>query len=223
MKTAIFKLAVLFFLMAPMIGVGQMHKISGTVKAFNQFPIKNLTVKAKKAKTEVITDENGNFEIEVKNKDVILISESVFMDYSKKVSDADQSIQINLIIKNNERDMQKVVKEGFISQEDLDYGVRNLWEWNNEFSQFTDPYDAIKYALPESTIIVENGQKGVQLRGPKTITGSNAALIIVNGVITEDANFITPANIISIRKLSGGELALFGARAGNGVISIQTK
>jgi hypothetical protein len=223
MKTVIFRLAVLFFLMAPMIGVGQMHKISGTVKAFNQFPVKNVLVKAKKAKTEVRTDENGNFEIDVKNKDVIHINESVFVEYTKKVSEGDQSLQINLIIKNNERDMQNAVKEGFISQEDLDYGIRNLWKWNNEFIQFTDAYDAIKYALPESTIIVENGQKGIQLRGPKTITGSNAALIIVNGVITEDANFITPADIISIRKLSGSELALFGARAGNGVISIQTR
>ncbi len=209
--------------MAPILGFGQMHKLSGTVVAFDKFPLKNVTVEAKKAKTEAKTDENGNFEIEVKKKDVIQIKGSVFVDYSKKVSDADKSLHINLIIRNNERDMDEAIKEGFISQQDLDYGVKNLWQYNNEFSQFTDAYAAIKYAVPEATLIVENGQKGVQLRGPKTITGSNAALIIVNGVITEDANFITPADIISIRKLSGGELALFGARAGNGVISIQTK
>lgn len=223
MKTAIYRFVIFIFLTVPMAGFGQMHILSGKIVAFNKFPLKNVTVQAKKAKTETKTDENGNFKIEVKKKDVIQIKESVFLDYSKKVSESNESLQINLIIKNNERDFDKVVKEGIISRQDLDYGVQNLWEYNNEFSQFTNAYDAIKYALPESTIIVENGQRGVQLRGPKTITGSNAALIIVNGVITEDANFVTPADIISIRKLSGGELALFGARAGNGVISIQTK
>ena len=209
--------------MIPIAGFGQLQKLTGEVVAFNKFPLKNITVTAKKAKTEVTTDENGKFEIQIKKKDVIQIKESVFVDYSRKVSDSDNDLRINLIIPNNEEDLQKVVREGFISQKDLDYGVKNLWQWNNVFTQFTDAYDAIKYAIPEATIIVENGQKGVQLRGPKSITGSNAALIIVNGVITEDANFVTPGDIISIRKLEGGELALFGSRAANGIISIETR
>ncbi|MBR9999696.1 MAG: carboxypeptidase-like regulatory domain-containing protein [Cyclobacteriaceae bacterium] len=223
MKTTIQKFILLVFLVIPVLGFAQTHKLTGSVVAFNQFPLKNVTVSAKKSKTEVKTDEQGRFEIEVKKSDVVQVKESVFVEYSKKVTEADESLQINMIIKNNERAMEKVVRDGFISREDLEYGVENLWQWNNEFNQFTDAYDAIKYALPESTIIVENGQKGVQFRGPKTITGSNAALILVNGVITEDADFVTPSDIISIRKLSASQSALFGARAANGVISIETR
>jgi hypothetical protein len=217
------KLMVLVFLMIPVITFSQMRKLSGSVVAFNKFPLKQVTVSAKKAKTEVKTDDTGRFEIEVENNDVIRINESVFTEFSRKVTKADDNLKINLLIKNNDRDMERVVRDGFISREDLEYGINNLWQWNNEFTQFSDPYDAIKYALPESTIIVENGQKGVQFRGPKTITGSNAALILVNGVITEDASFVNPSEIISIRKLSTSQAALFGARAGNGVISIETR
>ena len=209
--------------MAPVIGFSQTHKITGTVKAFNKFPLKHVTVKARKAKTEVKTDENGKFELEVNKNDVIQIKESVFLDYNKKVSENDKSLDINLIIKNSDKDREKVVRDGFIAREDLEYGMANLWQWNNEFTQFSDPYDAIKYALPESTIIVENGRKGVQFRGPKSITGSNAALILVNGVITEDASFVNPSEIISIRKLTTSQAALFGARAANGIVSIETR
>jgi TonB-dependent starch-binding outer membrane protein SusC len=217
------KLMVLVFLMIPVITFSQMRRVSGTVIAFNKFPLKQVTVSAKKAKTEVKTDDSGRFEIEVENNDVIRINESGFAEFSRKVTKADDNLKINLLIKNNDQDMEKVVRDGFISREDLEYGISNLWQWNNEFTQFSDPYDAIKYALPESTIIVENGQKGVQFRGPKTITGSNAALILVNGVITEDASFVNPSEIISIRKLTTSQAALFGARAGNGVISIETR
>jgi hypothetical protein len=223
MITFLKRITIFIFFAVPIAGFGQLQTLTGEVVAFNKFPIKNLKITAKKAKTEATTDENGKFEIQIKKKDVIKIDESVFVDYSKKVSGSDKNLRINLIIRNDEKNMKKVVKEGYISQEDLDYGVSNLWKWNNVFTQFTDAYDAIKYAIPEATIINENGQRGVQLRGQKSIHGSNAALIVVNGVITGDANFVTPGDIISIRKLEGGELALFGARAANGVISIETK
>jgi TonB-dependent starch-binding outer membrane protein SusC len=222
-KSTMKNFLILILLMIPMTGFSQMHKISGTVVAFNKFPLKQVTVSAKKAKNEVKTNEMGQFEIEVRNNDVIQVRESGFVEYSRKVNYTDESMQINLIIKNDERNMEKVVRYGFIARDDLEYGMRNLWEWNNVFIQFSDAYDAIKYALPESKIIVENGQKGIQFRGPKSYTGSNAALILVNGVIVEDANFVTPSDIVNIRKLTTSQAALFGARAANGVISIETR
>jgi len=223
MKTIIQKSFFFVFVVIPILCFGQTSKISGTVVAFNKFPLKNITVTAKKAKTEAVTNDKGQFEIEVKKNDILQINESEFIEYSKKISKNDNDLNINLIIRNNERDMKNVVEQGFITQQNLDYGVKNLWHWNNEFSQFTDTYDAIKYALPESTIIYEDGRKGIQFRGPKTMTGSNFALILVNGVIADDVSFVTPADIISIRKLSSTQAALFGARAGNGVISIETQ
>ncbi len=223
MKTTIKKLSIPIFLLIPIICFGQSEKISGNVVAFNKFPLKNITVTAKKAKTKAVTDEKGQFEIQIKKNDVIRISESEFIEYSKKISNSEKDLTINLILRNNDRDMTSAIEKGYISQEDLDYGKEKLWHLNNEFIQFTDTYNAIKYAVPESTIIYENGQKGIQLRGPKTLTGSNFALILVNGVIADDVSFVTPTDIISIRRLSSSEAAIYGARAGNGVIRIETR
>ena len=217
------KLILIIFLVTPILGFSQTRKISGTVVGFDKFPLKNITITAKKAKTKAITDDKGYFEIEVRKNDLIRIRETVFVEYSKKISDDMKSLQINLIIKNDQKSIEKVVEEGYLSREDMEYGRKNLWHLNNEFRQFNDAYDAIKYALPESTIIIENGKKGVQFRGPKTIYGSNLALILVDGVIVDDVSFINPGDIISIMKLNSSAAALYGARAMNGVISINTR
>jgi len=223
MKTSTSKLAFFIFLVIPFFSIGQTRKISGTVLSFNKYPLKNITIKAKKAKTETITNENGQFEIDVKKNDIIRIRESVFVEYNYQIKEKDESLRINLIFENSGRNLDKATEAGYIEREDLEYGIEHLYRDNNVFALFVDVYDAIKYALPESTLIVENGQRAVQFRGPKTIYGSNAALILVDGVIVEDVSFISPVDIIGISKLGTSASSLYGARAANGVISIQTR
>ncbi|HLF33194.1 MAG TPA: hypothetical protein VI583_03085 [Cyclobacteriaceae bacterium] len=210
-------------LVAPFSGTSQTRTVSGTVLSFEKFPLRNITVKARKAKTETKTDENGNFKLEVKNPDVIVIKDPAFITYTGRVTGTENSLKINLLIKNDEESMARAVSEGYISKENMEYGTKNLWHMNSEFNRFNDTWEAIKYALPETQIVVENGKKGVLMRGPKTLYGSNLALLVVDGVIVDDVSFVAPGEIVRITKLSTAKSALYGARAGNGVINIETK
>lgn len=223
MKTAAKKFLILFLVTVPIFSIGQEHKISGTVVAFNKFPLGNIPVMAKKAKTEAVTDDKGQFEIEVRKNDIIKIEEPEFVGYTKKISSNEKDLKINLIIRNNEKDMERVVEKGYITKEDLDYGRERLWRYNNEFSHFTDIYEAIHYAIPEAIIVLEDDQRGVRFRGHRSVYGSNLALILVNGVITEDVSFITPVDVISISKLSSSQAAIYGSRGSNGVVEIKTR
>jgi len=223
MKRLVYIFIFLSFLISPLLSSSQTRKISGTVLSFNKYPLKGITVKAKKAKTEAITNEAGEFEIEVKTKDVLRIKESVFMEYSQKITEETQSLKINLIFENKGKNIKIASEAGYLAREDLEYAVENLYFENNIYAHFVSVFDAIKYALPETTIIIEGGQKAVQFRGAKSIHGSNAALMLVDGVIVEDVSFINPPQIVSISKLSTSQAALFGARAANGVILIQTR
>jgi hypothetical protein len=54
------------------------------------------------------------------------------------------------------------------------------------------------------------------------VYGSNAALMVVDGVIVEDVSFINPQQIVSISKLPNSQASMYGARTGNGVILIET-
>jgi hypothetical protein len=223
MKTLIQRFVFTVILIIPLLGYSQTRKLTGTVVSFNTYPVNNVTVQAKKAKTEAITNENGEFEIEVKNNDVIRIKESVFLEYNQKVNAETESLKINLIFDNSKKNVDVATNTGYISRENLEYGLENLAHENNVYRNFTDTYEAIRWALPEVTIITENGKKGIRFRGPKTITGSNAALLLVDGVIVDDVSFLNPVQIISISKLNTSAASLYGSRAANGVISIRTK
>ena len=210
-------------LILPLAATAQPLKVRGTVVAFNTYPLSNVEVKARKAKTAVRTDSAGYFELEVGKKDVILISESGFADYSRKLTDSDGSVRINLIILNTPGNPERVARAGYISRENMEFGFANLANENNIYSTFTDIYDAIRYAEPSANIIVENGVKGVMFRGNKTFQGSQMALVVVDGVIVDDISSIIPSQVMSIRKLSGPAASIYGARAGNGVIAIETR
>jgi len=222
MKTKVQWLLFFSFFIIPLLGFSQTRKLSGTVTSFNKYPVKGITIKAKKAKTETVTNENGEFEIEVNSKDQLRIKESVFMDYNQKVTEEMQSLKINLIFVNNGRNVEIATDAGYMSRVDLEYGIENLYQSNSVYANFVDIFDAIRYALPETTIIVEAGRRAIQFRGAKSVYGSNAALMVVDGVIVEDVSFINPPQIESISKLPTSQAALYGARAANGVILIQT-
>lgn len=223
MKRIVHTLIFFSFLIFPILCSSQTRKISGTVLSFNKYPVKGVTVKAKKAKTIAITNEAGQFELEVKTKDVLRIKESVFVEYNQKITEEMQSLKINLLFDNKGKNIEIAADAGYLSREDLEYAVENLYLENNIYAKFTDVFDAIKYALPETSIIVEGGQRAIQFRGAKSIYGSNAALLLVDGVIVEDVSFINPPQIVSISKLSTSQASLYGARAANGVILIETR
>ena len=158
----IFSLLLLSFLVK-----SQGQEISGTITGFNKFPLKNVTVKAKKSKNETTTDDRGAFKIAVKKNDNLVIKANGFESYSYRVKSTDMSIKINLIYQDRQKNKEIALDAGYIEREDLEYGLENLATENNVFSNFTDVYDAIKYALPATTIIIENGVKKVQIRGAK--------------------------------------------------------
>ena len=69
------------------------------------------------------------------------------------------------------------------------------------------------------------GQPSMQMRGQRSISGSNAPLIVLDGVIyIGGINEINPADIATIDVLKdASSAAAFGSRSANGVILITTK
>lgn len=201
----------------------QENEVSGTIVAFNKYPLKNVKVTSKKSKKEAITGEDGKFTIAVKKNDMLVIKAEAFELYRHKVNDPSQSIKINLIFEDRKDNKEVAIKEGYIEREDLEYGIEHLASENSIYSNFTDVFEAIKYAIPSATIISDRGTQKVQLRGTKSLTEVVSALFIVNGVPTEDITFIFPSEIVSIKQLSSAQAAIYGSRAGGGVIVINTK
>ena len=204
-------------------GYSQDTKLSGVVQAFNKYPLNNVTVTAKKSKATTITNEEGKFIIQVTRNDVLLFEANGFESFRYDLKPSEDNIKINLTIRDSQKNRGLAIAGGYIKESDLMDGFANYSTENSPFSNFIDVYDAIKYAIPSVTIGIENGQKVVYNRGPKTLEGSNAALILVNKIPVDNASFINPSEIVSITMLSGPAAAIYGSRAGTGIISIITK
>jgi len=201
----------------------QTMEVKGTVYAFNKYPLKNVTVKAKKSKQETKTDENGRFTIEVKAKDQLNIEAVAFEKFIYRLGNDPETIKVNLIYIDKKKNLDLAANGGFISRENLQYGLQNLGHENNVFSSFTNVFDAIIYAIPAARVMSENGVQKIQLRGVKTTTGSNAALIVVNGFLNDDVSYIIPSDIVSIKQLQPSAAAIYGTGSANGVIAIKTQ
>ncbi|MBI3983338.1 MAG: SusC/RagA family TonB-linked outer membrane protein [Gemmatimonadetes bacterium] len=82
--------------------------------------------------------------------------------------------------------------------------------------------------VPGVKVVQGSGQPGTepsfQFRGPKSITGSQAPLVVIDGVITNGGIAdVDPADVASIEIVKGAAgAALYGSRAQAGVIQITT-
>jgi hypothetical protein len=201
----------------------QHTKIEGTVYAFNKYPLKNVKITAKKTKKTTQTDANGRFAIEIENKDQIILQADAFEKFIYRPKKDQKSMRVNLIFENKKKNKEIAIQGGYISREHLDYGLRNLANENNIYSNFTDIFDAVIYAIPAAKVIIENGVRKIQLRGVKSTSGSNAALTVVNGYLSDDISYIIPSSIVSIKQLSPTATAIYGTGSANGVIEIKIK
>lgn len=87
---------------------------------------------------------------------------------------------------------------------------------------------AIQGKAPGVQVTQPSGQPGgsmvVRIRGNTSITASNDPLYVVDGVPTDDINFLSPNDIASMQILKdASSAAIYGSRAANGVVLITTK
>lgn len=204
-------------------GYAQLTPVNGAVTAYNNFPLKNVTVTAKKSKMAVQTNEKGEFELMVNDKDVLTFKADGFKPVTKKIDDPAKSMKVNLIFLGGKKNQEIAVGYGYISRENLTYGINHYSNENNNYTMYNNMYDLILQNFPGVSIIYENGQRQFLIRGMKSLMGSNAALLVVDGVVVTDLDFISPYDVATINILKDSSAAIYGSRGANGVILIETK
>jgi len=225
----------------------QNGKISGTITD-EMGPVAGASVVVKGTTNGTISDLDGNFTLEsIPAGAVITVS---FIGYvTQEISYTGQnSLNINL-----EEDTQKldevVVTALGIKREKkaLGYAMQELKSESIVEGREKNVANALTGKISGLQVIrSSNGPAGsskVQIRGKNSITGSNQPLIVVDGVPIDNflgadnndfwnpsadmgngLSDINPEDIASMSVLKGASAAaLYGSRAGNGVILITTK
>jgi TonB-dependent SusC/RagA subfamily outer membrane receptor len=216
--------AFIFALLVASTAYSQTRVVSGELSVFNQYPVANVEVASKKAKSTVMTDAEGRFELVCNEKDVVLVKGKVFQPLSKRVGKNDDFIAANLIFNDSPVNREIATGMGYISAENLNFALAHLQDENNDFCNYPDVFSLIrgKFTGVEIKASASGGQ-GIYIRGQKSLIEDNEAIYIVNGVRVSDVSFVVPCEMSSIDFLKDGGAAMYGSQAANGVVVIETK
>jgi TonB-dependent SusC/RagA subfamily outer membrane receptor len=215
-RIALFITVIMFALMAH----AQTLAISGKVIGFTKFPLKNIHVTSKKAKTKAITSENGTFTIVCNPNDVLIFEAKSCITEKFKITNPNDSVKINMIFKTNKKSKEYAIAYGILKEENLTYGISNLSNRDEDFSNYSNVYELIRARFPEVTVTDRNE---FIIRGLKSLNSSNSALVVVDGFAVTDVSFLSPGTIKSINILKDSATTAYGSRGANGVILITTK
>jgi len=200
----------------------QNRVVYGKLTAYNSFPVMNVEVTSKKAKSTTMSDSLGQFSIVCLKKDVIQIKPKVFEPANVKVNDETDSVNINLVFIDTKNNRELAVNSGYMTETNLNYAVSNLEEENNDYCKYTDIY-ALLRAEAGSGIMVSNSGSITVRGGNNSFSGATEAMIVVDGQPTSSIDWIRPCTVRSINILKGSDAAIYGTRGGNGVVVITTK
>ncbi|MGW8314719.1 MAG: TonB-dependent receptor plug domain-containing protein [Bacteroidales bacterium] len=203
------------FMAVPMIA--QNRVVHGRLTVFKRYPVKNVEVKAKKAKTSITTDSLGMFDIVCYDKDVIQIKPKTFEPVTRRVNADTDTLEINLVFIDSKANRENAVGYGYIREKDLLYAVDHLEAENNDFCGYSTIFDLIQGKL--SGVQVSNGN--IYIRGGNnSFSGQSQALCVVDGTPTSNIEWISPCQVRTIDILKGSDAAIYGTRGGNGVVMI---
>lgn len=205
------------------------ESITGTVYDENNEPVIGATVSANGAKGQgVMTDAFGHFTLRARVGAPITIG---YVGYKTVEMPASRDMQIYLQPTTEVLDQLVVVGYGEQKRANLTGAVASVDVARTLDSRpQTDVMKALQGSVPGLTITTTNGgvseSANIKIRGVGTLSNDqeSAPLIVVDGVPTDNLDFLNPDDVAEISVLKdASSSAIYGARAAFGVILVTTK
>lgn len=182
----------------------------------------------------VLTDFDGNFLLNANKGDIIIIS---FIGYRSQ--EAQAAASMNIILKDDTELLDEVVVIGYgsVKKDDLSGSVVAIKAEEMNKGAVTSPQELIMGKVPGLSVSQGDGAPGagstIRIRGGASLNASNDPLIVIDGIpVSNDAAPGTPNALATINPndietftvlKDASATAIYGSRASNGVIIIQTK
>ena len=227
MKTKLSGIMTLLLAFVVQITFAQEQAITGTVSD-ETGPLPGVSVIIKGTSTGTETDFDGNYSITTNTGDVLKFS---FVGMTTKEVIVGASNTINVVLQADNNVLEEIVLTGVAgatSRKKLSVTVNSITSKDLENSPVTSAAGILQGKVAGVTV-TNFGQPGagatIQLRGATNLFGGQEPLILVDGVIVEGGIAdLNPDDIASFEIVKGASAsALYGSRAGNGVIVITSK
>lgn len=207
--------------------IPQKIQIMGTVKDAAGVPIIGATISEKQSRNVTISDEQGNFTLQVSSADAILVTSYLGMKTSNTKLNGRTYVRITLQEDTNLIDEIVVIGYGTVKKSDLTGSVSSVDSEIFDQRMVTSVGDALRGQIPGVSIVSQDGQPGqgmsIRIRGTGSINASSAPLYVVDGVLMESLD-VSPGDIATLEILKDASAtAIYGSRGANGVVLITTK
>ena len=235
-RNATFKVLLMFIvgLFLSVNTFAQQIVVKGIVKDTTGEPIIGANVIVKGTTNGTITDFDGNFLLNANKGDIIIVS---FIGYRSQ--EAQAAASMNIILKDDTELLDEVVVIGYgsVKKDDLSGSVVAIKAEEMNKGAVTSPQELIMGKVPGLSVSQGDGAPGagstIRIRGGASLNASNDPLIVIDGIpVSNDAAPGTPNALATINPndietftvlKDASATAIYGSRASNGVIIIQTK
>ncbi|CAN5518375.1 TonB-dependent receptor [soil metagenome] len=217
----------------------QTSGIAGTVmNQSNSKPLEGVSIAVKNTSRFAISDNAGKFTISASPGDVLIVT---IVGYQKKevvVGNSSANINVKLAETISRLDEVVVIGYGKVKRKDVTGSITSISGDELRRTQPTTFDQALQGKVAGVVVQQISGQPGggvsIQVRGVSSISGSNAPLYVIDGVIiptpndpgggSNPLNSINPSEIETIDVLKDASAtAIYGSQATNGVVIITTK
>lgn len=206
-------------------------EVKGVILDQTGTPVIGATVVEKgNTSNGTVTDINGNFILKIASKGTLVIS---YIGYTTQEITVDGKTTFNIVLEEDTNALEEVVVVGYgaIQKRSVSTSISTV-----KGGKISDmPTSNISQSLVgmSSGISLQqvSGEPGaapaIRIRGAGSINSGNDPLFVIDGYPTTDAdlfNNINPSDIADIQILKdAASSAIYGSKAGNGVIIVTTK
>lgn len=200
--------------------------VKGTVTDATGEPVIGANVLEKGTTNGVITDIDGNFQLQTSRGAILQVSFVGFLTAEVKAAP-----NVNVILQEDSQLLSDVVVIGYAtgSQRTISGAVQKVGREEMNAGVVVNPLAAIKGKIAGVNIQKTGGDPtaapAIRVRGTTSLTGGNDPLVIIDGVFGDlnMLNAISPADIENFTVLKdASETAQYGSRGASGVIVVTT-
>ena len=240
----IYKLVVLLLFCQTYV-FAQNISVTGKVTDSDNLPLPGVSVKVSGSNQGTSTDVNGNFTVSVASSASLVFT---YIGYTSRTVAVSGRTALNVVLAADATALGEVIVTALGITKDqrvLSYATQQVktetFEKARELNIGKSLIGRVAGLDVAGTSSGLGGSTRVVLRGDRSITGNNGALIVVDGVPMDNSNYspgtgnggrdggdglssINPDNIESMSVLRGAAAtALYGSRAANGALLITTR
>ena len=210
------------------------QKVTGKISATDG-PKAGVTIRVKGTAKSTSSDGDGQFSIDAKNGDVLLINSIGYK--SQEITVTSSVVNINLVSDNETLEEVVVVAYGTQKKVNMTGSVATITPKQLAERPVTSLQNALQGISPGVTVLSRPAEVGrsssgassnsgsITVRGRSNL-GSPSPMFIIDGIPATSAEFsaLSPNDISSMSVLKDAASAsLYGSRAANGVILVTTK